>query len=75
MPALFTATHLYIPTSVKDTLIMSKMFLPTVSDIPRIGSATPLYATSVGNNVTLYCDVVSELAVTSVYWEFIAYGT
>ena len=54
---------------------MSKMFLPTVSDIPRIGSTTPLYATSVGNNVTLYCDVVSELAVTSVYWEFIAYRT
>ena len=54
---------------------MSKLFLPTVSDIPRIGSTTPLYTTSVGDNVTLYCDVVSELAVTSVYWQFIAYGT
>ncbi|CAG2234906.1 HMCN [Mytilus edulis] len=45
-----------------------------ISEIPQVGSTDTQYTIEVGSNVTLYCDIKSNLPVRSIYWLFTPYG-
>ncbi|XP_063442513.1 hemicentin-1-like [Mytilus trossulus] len=45
-----------------------------ISEIPQVGSTDSQYTTEVGSNVTLYCDIKSNLPVISIHWLFTPYG-
>ncbi|XP_052062340.1 hemicentin-1-like [Mytilus californianus] len=45
-----------------------------ISEIPQVGSTDTQYTSEVGSNVTLYCDIKSNLPISSIYWLFTPYG-